>query len=329
MNTFCITFYQSEPYQSLSYLFAPNESHPRFENDARVFLNEFIVELEKKASEIVDVNLLPTKMRLLEASRNMQNQNPSSVYAHLIKCMSFEQQLLEQARYSTGNEVHQVTQTTHREVEQLVSNIRIAEGLKKEWIRKNEAFRVEFHEFHQEERMEEDEEMVQQQDVDAIVRQLKQESLQLLQANANTDCSSLVQRLRENISTCHNLTVKVIDDYLKNWKWFQKYDGSNVAINGADLDCIQLWCEKLAESLWSSREQIRLMKSYQQQFSENDQELLIILSELYDSATSILQKLINGSFIIDQQPPQVMKTNTKFTTSVRLLVGNVLSIRIR
>lgn len=276
---------------------------------------------------MIDHASMPTKMRLLEAAQNIKNQNPSSVYSHLIKCMGIEQQILEHSQYPNGNEIHQVTQITHQQIEQLIANIRVAEELKKEWIRKNEALIVERRELNQDEHMEDDG-FNQQRDVNEIVRQLKQESLQMLQDNANADGKSLIAILKENINLCHNLTVTVIDEYLKNWQWFQKYDGSNVAINGADLDCIQRWCERLADSLWNTRGQILLIQSFQQQFSDNDQGLKGILTDLLNSVTSILQKLVNGSFVFEQQPPQVMKTNTKFSTTLRLLVGNVLNIKI-
>ena len=35
-----------------------------------------------------------------------------------------------------------------------------------------------------------------------------------------------------------------------------------------------------------------------------------------------------STFIIEKQPPQVMKTNTRFTATVRLLVGAKLSVHM-
>merc|ERR1719219_1297861 len=42
--------------------------------------------------------------------------------------------------------------------------------------------------------------------------------------------------------------------------------------------------------------------------------------------TEQLSNLVTGTFIIEKQPPQVMKTNTKFSATVRLLVGGALSV---
>merc|ERR1712083_436238 len=55
--------------------------------------------------------------------------------------------------------------------------------------------------------------------------------------------------------------------------------------------------------------------------SPNDQELLMNITEA-------LTNLVTGTFIIEKQPPQVMKTNTRFTATVRLLVGGILNVHM-
>jgi signal transducer and activator of transcription 5B len=44
--------------------------------------------------------------------------------------------------------------------------------------------------------------------------------------------------------------------------------------------------------------------------------------------TTLLYNLVKSTFIIEKQPPQVMKTNTRFTSTVRLLVGGTLNIHM-
>merc|ERR1712079_857382 len=55
--------------------------------------------------------------------------------------------------------------------------------------------------------------------------------------------------------------------------------------------------------------------------SPNEQDLLTKITEL-------LTNLVTGTFIIEKQPPQVMKTNTRFTATVRLLVGGILNVHM-
>ena len=38
--------------------------------------------------------------------------------------------------------------------------------------------------------------------------------------------------------------------------------------------------------------------------------------------------MVTSTFIIEKQPPQVMKTNTRFTSTVRLLVGGKLNVNM-
>ncbi|KPJ05370.1 Signal transducer and activator of transcription 5A [Papilio xuthus] len=44
--------------------------------------------------------------------------------------------------------------------------------------------------------------------------------------------------------------------------------------------------------------------------------------------TSLLSTLVTSTFVIEKQPPQVMKTNTRFTATVRLLVGGQLNVHM-
>jgi hypothetical protein len=42
--------------------------------------------------------------------------------------------------------------------------------------------------------------------------------------------------------------------------------------------------------------------------------------------TSLLKNLVQLSFVFEKQPPQVLKTQTKFAATTRLLVGGKLNI---
>jgi len=49
---------------------------------------------------------------------------------------------------------------------------------------------------------------------------------------------------------------------------------------------------------------------------------------LMKDAVEKIYGLISKSFLVEKQPPQVLKTQTKFQASVRLLVGSKLSIQM-
>ena len=42
-----------------------------------------------------------------------------------------------------------------------------------------------------------------------------------------------------------------------------------------------------------------------------------ILPELADGLNVLLDSLVKSSFVIEKQPPQVLKTNTRFSATIR------------
>ncbi|KAF0025015.1 hypothetical protein F2P81_021896 [Scophthalmus maximus] len=53
-----------------------------------------------------------------------------------------------------------------------------------------------------------------------------------------------------------------------------------------------------------------------------------LLSKLNGDITDIISALVTSTFIIEKQPPQVLKTQTKFAATVRLLVGGKLNVHM-
>merc|ERR1711860_434380 len=89
---------------------------------------------------------------------------------------------------------------------------------------------------------------------------------------------------------------------------------------------IQEWCEGLAEIVWNLKQQVKQLQNLFEKIiagqTSND------LKQLLERVTEALTNLVTGTFIIEKQPPQVMKTNTRFTATVRLLVGGVLNVHM-
>ena len=76
-------------------------------------------------------------------------------------------------------------------------------------------------------------------------------------------------------------------------------------------------------------QQIRQLEMIQEQLNIPSQELTMnILPELSDGLTMLLDSLVKSSFVIEKQPPQVLKTNTRFSATVRLLVGTKLNVHM-
>lgn len=297
----------------------PNEHHPQFSIDSQSFMVAFIAELDRRANEISSHEMFSLKYCLLDAAQNLRVANPSQVYSHLIKCMVFEQQLLYQAQFPAGSQSGEVIQS----INQLSDNVRQNEDLKKEWVRKGQAIRYEYEELERQNVFE----LPDHSPTNEIARQLRMSSLTLQLEKLNADENVLVGNLKTVIESAQPLTKCVIDEYLKYWQWNRKHHDANLVINGANLNTIQTWCESLADSLWSTREQIRVLQLSRQQIN-GYQHVLQHLVTLSNAVTDTLRELIQGSFIVVNQPSQVIRTLTKFSSTLRLLVGNALKIRM-
>lgn len=150
----------------------------------------------------------------------------------------------------------------------------------------------------------------------------------------NQQVSSLVQfkmtladKLKETIALLAIIQTRVLDDELIRWKREQQLAGNGAQFN-SHLDSIQEWCESLAEVLWSNRQQIQEAERLKQKFPLEPPGLVDILPNLSNQVTELLSTLVTSTFIIEKQPPQVMKTNTRFTSTVRLLVGGRLNVHM-
>ncbi|XP_018414337.1 PREDICTED: signal transducer and activator of transcription 5B [Nanorana parkeri] len=160
--------------------------------------------------------------------------------------------------------------------------------------------------------------------------QQRQASLEnWLQREAQT-----LQQYRLDLSEKHQKTLQllrkqqtiILDDELIQWKRRQQLAGNGGPPEGS-LDLLQTWCEKLAEIIWQNRQQIRRAEHLCQQLPIPG-PVEELLAELNATITDIISALVTSTFIIEKQPPQVLKTQTKFAATVRLLVGGKLNVHM-
>ncbi|XP_026133358.1 signal transducer and activator of transcription 5B-like isoform X1 [Carassius auratus] len=146
--------------------------------------------------------------------------------------------------------------------------------------------------------------------------------------------ANTLQKYRQELAEKHQSTLAllrkqqtvIIDDELIQWKRRQQLAGNGGPSEGG-LDILQAWCEKLADMIWQNRQQIRRVEHLTQQLPipGPTEELL---TELNATVTDIISALVTSTFIIEKQPPQVLKTQTKFSATVRLLVGGKLNVHM-
>ncbi|CAG5912326.1 unnamed protein product [Menidia menidia] len=171
----------------------------------------------------------------------------------------------------------------------------------------------------------------------AAERTEKESSLQSKRATVEawlTREASTLQKYRLDLSEQHQKTLGllrkqqtlILDEELIQWKRRQQLAGNGGPNEGA-LDVLQSWCEKLADYIWQNRQQIRRCEHLTQQLPLPG-PMEELLSKLNADITDIISALVTSTFIIEKQPPQVLKTQTKFAATVRLLVGGKLNVHM-
>jgi len=158
--------------------------------------------------------------------------------------------------------------------------------------------------------------------LDQMENKLKQMFGRLSQQRNN-----VVSNLVANFRAVKEVQDTVLNKELINWKREQQLAG-NGFIMTLSLETLQSWCEGLAHIIWSLRTQLKQLEVLLQQLGDNTTTNSKMLPELLVGITDLLSNLVTGTFIIEKQPPQVMKTNTKFQATVRLLVGGQLNVHM-
>lgn len=121
---------------------------------------------------------------------------------------------------------------------------------------------------------------------------------------------AIAEKLKESYQLLNALQIHVLDDELIRWKREQQLAGNGAVFN-SNLDTIQEWCENLAELIWLNRQQIKEVERLKQKLPLDSPGVPDVLPQLLVDITQLLSSLVTSTFIIEKQPPQVMKTNTR------------------
>ncbi|CAG0884262.1 unnamed protein product [Cyprideis torosa] len=193
-----------------------------------------------------------------------------------------------------------------------------------------EQFSLQYHEFiNCQNRLQ----VIQQQNpspVDAIQRLTQQNKLQQERITSTVNKlvqnrTTLISKFKETIILLQQVQTSVLDRDLIGWKKKQQLAGSDNFDN--NLDQIQEWCEILADIIWRNRQQLKSL-AYLREKAPFHNDGHAEMQSLVELITSLLSSLVTGTFIIEKQPPQVLKTNTRFQAVVRLLVGAKLNVNM-
>uniref|UniRef100_A0A672K5L5 Signal transducer and activator of transcription n=1 Tax=Sinocyclocheilus grahami TaxID=75366 RepID=A0A672K5L5_SINGR len=147
---------------------------------------------------------------------------------------------------------------------------------------------------------------------DQVARQTR---IQQLEYNYSVCAKKRVQLLHEAVCAleqCQSCLILRI----KSWRWEQHRATIGVHFDD-NLGPLQTWCEQLLGVNGNLRQELMLVK---RDHGEAEQ-----FHTLQESLTHLLQTLIQSSLVVDKQPPQVIKTQSKFSTIVRYLLGEKMA----
>ncbi|KAL1490502.1 hypothetical protein ABEB36_013184 [Hypothenemus hampei] len=302
-------------------------------------INQLIQEIENKAEDLSDAReCFLTKLKLAETAkmfRQRYSSNPVQLFSLIRHCLSAEMKYLQAAdpdflpmppSLFVCNLMHSL--------EELRGRTRTTAEDTRKLEQEQEAFALQYCECTK---------------VNAHLQQLKnqgslnaqdQQTLQyinrkdLLEQDLNRRVAALMElrikiteQLRQNYQLLSQVQSQVIDDELIRWKRNQQLSGNGVLFNSS-LDKIQEWCEEIAELIWLNRQQIKEVERLKQKLALDPPGVVDVLPTILSEITQLLSSLVTSTFIIEKQPPQVMKTNTRFTATVRLLVGGKLNVHM-
>ncbi|XP_018913039.1 signal transducer and activator of transcription 5B isoform X2 [Bemisia tabaci] len=323
--------------------------NPQHEQYISQFVESLIRELDEKIQTITAEDLFTTKLKLMEASsmfRQRFSHNPVSLFRILKNCLDNEMNLVKIAEsQSTGQGVNAngflgIMDPPAVEIIQELDKLRSKTTKIGECVRRveqeQESFAIQYHEFSkvsqavQEFQSSSENTAIATPDFENELKYQKEALERALHQKINligTLHADLSKKLQDTIAPLASLQSRILDEELIKWKRDQQLSGNGRKFT-SNLDNIQEWCESLAEIIWFNRQHIKeaeRLKSIMVRFFRPDNDEL---PNLEAQITQLLSSLITSTFIIEKQPPQVMKTNTRFTASVRLLVGGKLNVHM-
>uniref|UniRef100_A0A0V0G7K5 Signal transducer and activator of transcription n=1 Tax=Triatoma dimidiata TaxID=72491 RepID=A0A0V0G7K5_TRIDM len=314
--------------------------NPQHEQYASSLLDSLTHELQVRASSLPADQHFITKMNLVEAANNFQQRygnNPLSLLRIIKHCLSTELKLVQQAE-NAGMDFGPAMSSAAAEITQQLDIMRsrtdeTAEDLRR-MEQEQESFALQYHECtkinahisHLQNQPQNQTNI----DLDKKLRRQKEMMEQMLSQKVTglmQQRISLTEKLKVTLGLIVTVQGRILDEELIKWKRDQQLAGNGAKFNN-NLDTIQEWCENLAEINWLNRQQIKGAERLKNKLPLDNQGVADILPQLNAQITQLLSSLVTSTFVIEKQPPQVMKTNTRFTATVRLLVGGKLNVHM-
>lgn len=285
---------------------------PQYEQRAANFMHSLIQQLEQEKEKIKKPEELPIKYRIEDAIRIFTQNiySPGHLYKTIRDALTYEQHFLETCSNSQqmafmDNEAFDINEKL-KSIQQLIlisqencnrykheseqSFLIITEYTK----RANEIQHIPPTPETEEQRK-------------LFTEECKRKVCQMTET-VNQRRIEMFNNIRTVINLLDEVQKIVIHKRLGKWQREQALSGNGAPLPLNALDEIQGWFESLAEMIWNTRTLIDIMRKPAQLPGDNCNEAF---ESVYREVTTLLQNLIVSGFIVEKQPPQVMKTNTR------------------
>ncbi|CAG5134283.1 unnamed protein product, partial [Candidula unifasciata] len=285
----------------------------QYSSVAEKILNEMLELLRCKTLELTSQEFFIIRIKLEESVQRLENlvkTNPLEMVQVIKNCLAMEEKLIGQSE-GTENDSKNLQHKQESFIIRFSDSQKISAQLQQlaqmpisaEKTQKEVQLRA------------------QKDHIDLQLAMLAQELLQLR--------IDLARKYEETIIGLQELQKEILDNELISWKRRQQLAGNGLIMTNSSLETLQQWCESLADLIWQNRQQIKKSTQLQQQlpikFPDNKEDLL---PKLNDTITGLLSSLVTSTFIVEQQPPQVLKKDARFGAVVRLLVGGKLNVHM-
>uniref|UniRef100_A0A8D3CP85 Signal transducer and activator of transcription n=1 Tax=Scophthalmus maximus TaxID=52904 RepID=A0A8D3CP85_SCOMX len=314
--------------------------NPAEEAKAKCLLDNLVAELQRKAQLQGGEDGFLLKIKLGHYANQLKSTYDRCPL-ELVRCIKHilhsEQRLVQEAtNVSTGGQTMDSLSQRHQQINQAFEELRLATQETENEMRKlqhsQEYFIIQY-----QENLRIQAQLSSLSSLTPAERTQRETTLQSKRATVEawlTREASTLQKYRLDLSEQHQKTLSllrkqqtlILDEELIQWKRRQQLAGNGGPHEGG-LDVLQSWCEKLADLIWQNRQQIRRCEHLTQQLPLPG-PMEELLSKLNGDITDIISALVTSTFIIEKQPPQVLKTQTKFAATVRLLVGGKLNVHM-
>uniref|UniRef100_A0A8C4NUH4 Signal transducer and activator of transcription n=1 Tax=Dicentrarchus labrax TaxID=13489 RepID=A0A8C4NUH4_DICLA len=313
--------------------------NPSEEAKAKRLLDNLVAELQRKAQLQGGEDGFLLKIKLGHYANQLKSTYDRCPL-ELVRCIKHilhsEQRLVQEATNVSVEGAMDSLSQRHQQINQAFEELRLATQETENELRKlqhsQEYFIIQY-----QENLRIQAQLSSLSSVPAAERTQRETTLQSKRATVEawlTREASTLQKYRLDLSEQHQKTLAllrkqqtlILDEELIQWKRRQQLAGNGGPHEGG-LDVLQSWCEKLADLIWQNRQQIRRCEHLTQQLPLPG-PMEELLSKLNADITDIISALVTSTFIIEKQPPQVLKTQTKFAATVRLLVGGKLNVHM-